>query len=431
MSAGTRMQSDVKSQVNTGEGVSCASTNSISSTETARIIRLFGLGLLLRSVLLLTLHFTGLEQTLALSKDAVLYDQMGRQIAEYYRTGGATAWPDHVAGVPDRLYEHIVGLIYYVTGDSILFVRLANAICGSLVILVAWRMARCFTDERTAYYVGVGACFLPTLVYYSCLPVLDGQSTLAMGLVFLGMAAITSSGNRWLMLALPAGLLLTVGFRTYVAFVLLFLIPASWLVTILVTKSRSEFKPAYRNMLLAILAMAAIGPPAVAELYSISKVKRATNVSRWNNFRKKMNNGGGALYKEGHVPGLGGSTLGTARSVATGIYFFIFSINPAKMSSIRQWMALPETLIVLFMLPRMYRGFRCIMREHRFEFLSVLFVTIAISVAYSITTTNAGPLMRWRLQVAIVYITLAAVGTRIVRHQGGQRLAPRQSVPIR
>ena len=78
--------------------------------------------------------------------------------------------------------------------------------------------------------------------------------------------------------------------------------------------------------------------------------------------------------------------------------------------SIRQWMALPEVLIVLYMIPKLYRGFRRIMRYHRFEFLAVLFVAAAITFAYSSVTTNAGPLMRWRLQVANVYIIMAAIG---------------------
>lgn len=404
------MQPGAKCQEGTEKSRAGTPPNSITTVETARIIRLFGIGLLLRIVLLLAFHFTGLEQTLVLSKDAVLYDQMGKQIAEYYRTGGATAWPAHVTGVLDHLYEHFVGVTYYLTGDSKLAIRLINAICGSFVILTTWRMARYFTDARTAFYAGLGACFLPTLVYYSCLPILDAQSACAMGLVFLGMTAITSSGKRRHMLALPVGLLLTVGFRTYLAFVLLFLIPASWLFTILVTKSRHEFRPAYRSILVAILAMAAIGPSAVAELYSISKVKRATNVNRWNGIRRKMNSGQGAIYKRGKVPSLGHSALGTVKSVATGLYFFVFSINPTKMTSIRQWMALPEVLVVLYMLPNLFRGFCSVMRDRRFEFLSIVLVAVAITVAYSSVTTNAGPLMRWRLQVANVYITLAAVG---------------------
>jgi hypothetical protein len=70
----------------------------------------------------------------------------------------------------------------------------------------------------------------------------------------------------------------------------------------------------------------------------------------------------------------------------------------------------PEVLIVLSMIPKLYRGFWRIMRYHRFEFIAVLFVAVAITFAYSSVTTNAGPLMRWRLQVANVYIVMAAIG---------------------
>lgn len=46
-----------------------------------------------------------------------------------------------------------------------------------------------------------------------------------MCLVFLGMTAITSSGKKRLILALPLGLLLIAGYRAYIAAALAILIP--------------------------------------------------------------------------------------------------------------------------------------------------------------------------------------------------------------
>jgi len=382
----------------------------LAGGEFQRILRVFWLGMVLRVGLVLTLQATGLERTLKLTKDAFLYDRIGKQIAEHYRTNGGTSWPDRVSGVLDHLYEYFVGLTYYFTDDSMLVVRLCNSLAGGLVILATWRMARYVTDADTAYRCGIWACFFPTQFYYSCLPVRDAHSTLAMTLVFLGMTALTAGGKRSHVMALPIGILLTAGYRTYVATVLVFLVPAGLFAAMLLARSQNKTKLIGRLALLGVLALGVAGPAGLEKLSSTGKAAQVMDMDYWNSTRQKMNRGSGALYGGDEVPELGKSIVSTVQGVAIGLYFFFVSINPAEMDSVRQWMAVPEVLIVLYMIPKLYRGFRRIMRYHRFEFIAVLFVAVAITFAYSSVTTNAGPLMRWRLQVANVYIVMAAIG---------------------
>lgn len=382
----------------------------VSGIEFARILRVFWIGLGLRVGLVLVLQATGLERTLKLTKDAFLYDNLGKQIAEHYRTNGGTSWPGRVSGVLDHLYEHFVGLTYYLTDDSMLVVRLCNSLAGCLVILATWRMARYVTDANTAYRCGLWACFFPTQFYYSCLPVRDAHSTLAMTMVFLGMTALTAGGKRMHVMALPLGILLTAGYRTYVATVLIFLVPAGLFAAMLLARSQKKTQFLGRAALLGVIALGVAGPAGIEKLSSTGKAAQVMDMDYWNSTRQKMNRGSGALYGSDEVPELGKSILTTVQGVAIGLYFFFVSINPTEMDSIRQWMAVPEVLIVIYMVPKLYRGFRRIMRYHRFEFIAVLFVAVAITFAYSSVTTNAGPLMRWRLQVANVYIVMAAIG---------------------
>lgn len=406
----------------------------VSPFEFTRILRVFWIGLSLRFGLVFVLQATGLERTLKLTKDAFLYDRVGIQIAEHYRTNGGTSWPDRVTGVLDHLYEHFVGLTYYFTDDSMLVVRLINALAGCLVILATWRMARYVTDADTAFRCGLWACFFPTQFYYSCLPVRDAHSTLAMTLVFLGMTALTAGGKRTHVMALPIGILLTAGYRTYVATVLVFLVPAGLFAAMLLARSQNKTKFLGRVALLGVLALGIAGPAGIEKLSSTGKAAQVMDMDYWNSTRQKMNRGSGALYGGDEVPELGKSIVSTVQGVAIGLYFFFVSINPAEMDSVRQWMAVPEVLIVLYMIPKLYRGFRRIMRYHRFEFIAVLFVAVAITFAYSSVTTNAGPLMRWRLQVANVYIVTAAIGlsrnyaiearNRLQRESSGSRREP-------
>ncbi len=373
-------------------------------------MRVFWIGLTLRLALATFLQITGVEKSLKLTKDAFLYDQTGKAIAEYYRTNGGTSWPARTTSVFNHFYEYFVGITYYFTDDSMFVVRIINVIAGSLVILATWRMARYITLPETAFRCGLWACFFPTQLYYSCLPVRDAHSTLAMTLIFLGMTAMTSSGKTRHVLALPVGLLLTAGFRTYVATVLVILIPIGWLATFLLVRSRGKSLFVGRVAVVAAIALALFGPTGAEKIFSIGKASQVTDIDYWNSTRAKMNSGGGALYRDGDVPEIGDSIVGSVQGIAVGLYFFFVSVNPTEMSSVRQWMAIPEVLIVLYMIPKMYRGFRRVLKYHRFQFVSVLFVAAAITFGYSSVTTNAGPLMRWRLQVVNIYIVVAAIG---------------------
>jgi len=82
----------------------------VKAAEHVRILQLFGVGLMLRLALALAFQITGLDRTLGLTKDANLYDSVGKRIAEHYRSGGETRWPFRVSGFLDHLYEHFVGV---------------------------------------------------------------------------------------------------------------------------------------------------------------------------------------------------------------------------------------------------------------------------------------------------------------------------------
>jgi hypothetical protein len=75
-------------------------------------------------------------------------------------------------------------------------------------------------------------------------------------------------------------------------------------------------------------------------------------------------------------------------------------------------MALPEVLLVVILVPSLFRGLRTTLSHYSARMVPILIVTAVVTFAYSAVTTNSGPLMRWRLQVANVYVMMAAVGWR-------------------
>lgn len=372
--------------------------------------RLFYLGFAVRMSIVTFFMVTGVDRTYRLTKDGFFYDRMGKEIAEYYRTGGLTGWPHRVTAVIDFLYEHLVGLVYYLTDDSMFAMRCINAAAGAFIPVLVWKTAQYVTDRGTSRRAAVWSAVFPTQLYYSCLPVRDSLSTLSIVLVFLGMTAVASNGRRRDILALPIGLALTAGFRAYVFTVLAALIPCCWVASAVLAKNKNKGRFVVKIVLLGIVA-AVIGLKfGLDDAFSSGKAAYVTDLDYWNKIRVKMNHGAGSVYGDGDVPQLGESIRDTLYGVLTGLYFFFVSVDPTRISSFRQFMAIPETLIVVYMLPSMWRGGRRVLKFHRFTCLPLLLVAGAITFGYSSVTTNGGPLMRWRLQVVNVYILIAAIG---------------------
>jgi 4-amino-4-deoxy-L-arabinose transferase-like glycosyltransferase len=371
---------------------------------------LFCAGFGARIALVLFFMITDVDRTYRLTKDGFFYDQIGKEIAEYYRTGGVTEWPRRVFSVVDFLYEHIVGIVYYLTDDSMLAMRCINAAAGAFVPVLVWKMASYITDNKTARRAAVWSALFPTQFYYSCLPVRDSLSTMAIVLVFLGMTAITSNGKGKDVLALPIGLALTAGFRAYIFTVLAALIPCCWLATSMLSRSKSKGRFIAKILLLSGVAIIIGLKFGLDGAFSSGKAAYVMDLDYWNKIREKMNHGAGAVYSNGDIPMLGESIRDTLHGIFTGLWFFFVSVDPTSISSFRQVMAIPESLAVVYMMPSMWRGLKRVLRYHRFSCLPLLLLAGAITFGYSSVTTNGGPLMRWRLQVVNIYILVAAIG---------------------
>ena len=164
------------------------------------ITKWFMIGLGIRMILMLIIHFSGVEESMRLTKDAFFYDKIGAEISEYYSSGGATAWPERVKGYVDFGWEHFIGAMYYIFGHDQLIIKLACVIVGAMVPLLHCRTALIVTnDTRSALTVMIISVFFPTQVYYSALMVRDSISAFSVSLLchqFVPVAVCGIAANR-------------------------------------------------------------------------------------------------------------------------------------------------------------------------------------------------------------------------------------------
>ena len=398
----------------------------VSLLERADVRRWIVFAFVARFALAMFFEVSGVERSMRLTRDAFLYERVGAELADYWRSDGATPWPSRVGATPlDCLFEYEVGVVSYLSGGSLLLIRLINVIAGTLVPLVVWKTARLLFDPVVSRRALIGSAFFPTQVYYSAIGVRDAQSTLAMCLVFYGLTAIVaqrSAGRS--ALALPAGLLLIAGFRTYMFTLIVVMIPLSWAAAAVLIRSSGKARFLSRAVTVGVLCGAIAGGLGLNSVFSGNEGSQITDVNFLNKIRQKMNRGGGALYDEGEVPLLFEDAGSTATAIGVGLYHFLFSVNPTEIDSARQFMALPEVLLVVVAIPSLWRGFLRARRHYPLELAAPLLIALAITFAYSSVATNGGPMMRWRLQTVNVYIIIAALGWDRVAWLPGRTTSP-------
>ena len=365
------------------------------------------MALSVRLMLMLVIHFSGAEDSLRLTRDAFLYDEVGVGIAEYYNSGGSTAWPSRVRGFVDFGWEHFIGVVYYLFGHEPLLIKLVCVIVGATVPLLHYRTALIVSnDTRVALMVLIISTFFPTQVYYSALMVRDSISAFSVSLLFLGLAQFIRKTTFWWWLNFIVGFIILISLRSYLASVLAGVIPMSFLATAVVSQGgRARAMAGIFVVGIAVAGVTFLAPSLMGEM----DVQFA-DLDYINKVRTKMNHGSGAMYADGSVTQVGTSLMDTASSFLVGLYFFFFSVSPSQITSIRQIMALPEVVLVAAGTWYGVRGGWVLWKERRDIFLPLLLPTLVMTLGYSAATTNGGPLMRWRMQLLGVYLIAAAVG---------------------
>jgi hypothetical protein len=102
-----------------------------------------------------------------------------------------------------------------------------------------------------------------------------------------------------------------------------------------------------------------------------------------------------------------------------GLALFLLAPFPWELSSIRQVLALPETLFFYWLIPWMVRGIRDLIRHQFRTSLMVLLITAGLTLGYSLGEGNAGTAYRHRAQLLSFFIIYAAVG----QDRGRRRVA--------
>ncbi len=371
---------------------------------------------IVRAVAAIILHFFVPPGLFA--PDEFTYDFRGELLAKYWR-GEIAFDPMPSFQGETKGYYYIVAALYFPFGQLPLLPKLLNAWIGSLAVLELYRLTRLIGgSDGAALRAAKFMAFFPSMILWSSLLIRDVW--VQWFLVRMAREMAELKGRMILSRLISAAFTIwaLVQFRPYLLnaavgpFVLSFILGRS--------------KDIVRNLLLGsalalgLVYFGARGADGGVQTFDLVELQR---LRTWSS---------SAAADSGFGSDADVSTVGGALTfLPIGLAYFFFAPFPWQIGSIRQALAIPETLFFYTLVPGIVAGVLFLFRQRLAESVGVLLVTMTVTFGYAIGQGNVGTLYRHKAQVIGFYYAFAAIGLENRRRKGvvpsypGYALTPR------
>ena len=377
----------------------------------ARLVRAaFGV----RALAAIVLHFFVTPYLFA--PDEWNYEIRGTQVANYWR--GSTSFdPTPIFEGEGLAYPYIVGALFLPFGPFPLLPKLLNAWIGSLAVLELFRLTRLIGgSEAAALRAARFMAFFPSMILWSSLMIRDVWVQWLLVRLAREMAELK---GRMLPTRILSAVVLIWGltqFRSY----LLYVAVGPFVLSFMLGRSKDIVRNVFLGSLLSLglvyLGARSQGSGAKVQNMDLVELQR---LRAWSSSRAADS----GFSNDADV-----STIQGALSfLPTGLAYFFFAPFPWQIGSIRQSLAIPETLFFYLLVPGIISGTFFLFRKRLSDSIGVLLVTMTVTFGYAIGQGNVGTLYRHKAQVTGFYYAFAAIGqeNRKRRHVAA---SPRYSV---
>jgi hypothetical protein len=341
--------------------------------------------------------------------DQGAYHHVGAALARYW--AGESFLPPHMPANHPTGYFHVVAAIYTLLGPYSLLPKLLNAALGGLSVLLVHDLAlRLVDDAAVARRAALYAAYFPSLVLWSALNIRDGWVIALILLICRQALVLQARFSLGGLVVAVAALWSVTQFRTYI-----FLPVAGPLLVSFLVRTRGNLARNVTIGMLLALAVVYIDQSAGTErrLRTID-FEEIQYLRHWNTV------GANSRFEAVDI-----STPGRALVfLPVGLAYFLFAPFPWMLTSLRQVVAMPETLFFYSLVPAMVRGVRVLIRQRLADSLMVLLVSAGLTFGYALGEGNAGTAYRHRAQMLSFYLIFAAVGIEARRREHALAGAP-------
>lgn len=95
--------------------------------------------------------------------------------------------------------------------------------------------------------------------------------------------------------------------------------------------------------------------------------------------------------------------MGALRALPVGLVYLLFAPFPWAITSVRQLLVVPETLVWYALMPAFVRGLWHSIRHRLRDVLPILVFTVTLTLAYALMQGNVGTAYRQRTQVTMFF----------------------------
>lgn len=383
--------------------------------EKAWLLKLFLAAWLVRLAVVIVINATGAIQKLGLSSDSMHYARIGKMLAVQMHMGHFN-WADWI----DNGWYQFNGLVFYLFGEHPVLIQLFNITVASLVpVIFYFTVKKALGNAQVARWTALMIAFFPSFIYWSALMLKDPVSWLAVALLAYGTVSLKAHFSVRALLAVLTGLTIFLGVREYLFYISIMLVIASMF------PLKNASVSLFWRWLAVILLLGLAAQWAGFGFLAINKIQHSMyfDLDYLNHARVKLSmKGSGRFFDNPEEFVWGKSLWNDIKAAALAAYYSLVSLDLTHIGSVRQLMALPEVLLFLYLLPKLWLGLKGIWRDHRNLALPLLGFGFGILVVYASATTNKGALFRWRMQALPFLLAFIAYGVYLTKRGWFYRL---------
>jgi 4-amino-4-deoxy-L-arabinose transferase-like glycosyltransferase len=372
-----------------------------SAAEAAFLSRVYLATLSLRAIIALALNTSVGNSALAATfwGDSGTYDAAGYLLASrWHGEGASTAAAQALSGYG---FVYYVGAVYYVFGRNQLFVQLLNATIGSVTVLVVYAIARRLFGSYVARWSAPFMAFFPQMLFWSAGMYKDPAVLLCIAVSMFAVLRLRDAFSPGMATLLGLAALCLLSLRFYIFY---FVALAALGAFFFGRKGPIVPRLASYGLVVAVLfgAFALAVKPETLDMQRSYMTLDQVQVTR----ADQAMWGKSAYGTEYDVSTPGGAL----RALPLGLIYLLFAPFPWAISSVRQLLVLPETLVWYALMPAFIRGLAYSIRHRLRDVLPILVFTVTLTIAYALMQGNVGTAYRQRTQVTMFYFIFMAVG---------------------
>lgn len=338
--------------------------------------------------------------------DAITYDGLGYRLVEIWQgTADLTDQQSKRAMSTSEVgwgMNYLVGVIYFVTGRSILVAQSFCAVIGAATApMIYFCSQKIYQNQRVAKTAALCIALFPSFIIWSSLLLKDG---LIIFLLVLTMTMVLQLQKKFSVATLSIlifSLFGVISLRFYIFYMLAAAVAGSFVIGL-----GSSVQSMIRNL----IAVLVVG----LSLTYLGVIRNAsTEIGKFGNLEavQRSRQWAASDAQSGYSQDVDVSTTeGAILAVPVGFTYLMLAPFPWQVSNFRQAITLPEVLLWWALIPLMVFGIWYTLKNRLREAIPILLFTLMLSLVYSIFQGNVGTAYRQRTQIQVFLFIFAAVG---------------------